>query len=486
MLFIDLLGAAAAAHALTHSSAPHIRHWALLILLTGAALLHTHLTRRPEDRRRSARLDTGRVEFVDLDYLWLFPGAILLPPALAVALVVTVRTRRYFLGRKPAGLWISTTATVILGVLAAAHTRDLIDPDRWHRPLALSLTTTEALTAVAMLAAAAAAYFTAEALPIAFYRAIRNRAHRLAHQHCVPGITACLADAPASPAPRAVIAEIATAMRHPDGRDWAPAATLGSWADNRTVLHALALAGLATVVLAATPHPAAPVVMAVLVALAVQETIQLSRAGHIQQLENDLCTDALTGTYNRHALPLLDATLALHHERDRPAALLLLDLDHFKLWNDVWVGHPGGDKILRALGAILRAHTRQEDSVVRVGGEEFAVLLPDTGLDAAVQTAERIRQAIAATDRLDSDLITLTGGKPVRFGRDGVPRLTASIGIAVATDENFCFEKLYRICDAGMYEAKRRGRNQVACVDDEGVVLYPRAADVADPSTATK
>jgi diguanylate cyclase (GGDEF)-like protein/PAS domain S-box-containing protein len=159
-----------------------------------------------------------------------------------------------------------------------------------------------------------------------------------------------------------------------------------------------------------------------------------------------LFCDHLTGVANRRAF-FEAAELELNRNRraPRPTALILVDADHFKRINDLH-GHPGGDAVLRHLGQLLAATFRQVDVVARVGGEEFAVLLPSSSLDGAVAVAERLRQLVA--------------GKPVAF--DGAHiACTISAGVAVCDGEQLGLDILMRRADQALYAAKAAGRNRV-------------------------
>jgi diguanylate cyclase (GGDEF)-like protein len=153
--------------------------------------------------------------------------------------------------------------------------------------------------------------------------------------------------------------------------------------------------------------------------------------------------DALTELYNRrHFQELLEKELARAGRHARPLALAILDVDHFKRINDEH-GHIAGDGVLRQIAAIVREHVRGEDIAARIGGEEFAVLLPEAGAQAADAFAERLRAAIEAA--------TFTPGGLQR-------RVTISIGIAHLAPARI---RSLRGADAALYEAKDRGRNRV-------------------------
>jgi diguanylate cyclase (GGDEF)-like protein len=155
-------------------------------------------------------------------------------------------------------------------------------------------------------------------------------------------------------------------------------------------------------------------------------------------------TDGLTGLPNKRAVTdALKRTFAQATMSKSPLGLLLLDLDHFKQVNDQH-GHAAGDQVLASVGAALRSVLRNRDFAGRNGGEEFAVLLPDTDIGAALEIAERVRAAIAE--------ITLPG--------TDVP-VTVSVGVAGFPDHASTLERLERLADAALYVAKRRGRNRV-------------------------
>jgi diguanylate cyclase (GGDEF)-like protein len=167
------------------------------------------------------------------------------------------------------------------------------------------------------------------------------------------------------------------------------------------------------------------------------------------QLASMVLTDPLTGCLNRRGF---DQALAREVSRSARAgselALLALDLDHFKMINDTH-GHPAGDEVLRAAGALLIQAGRAGDVVARTGGEEFAVLLPDTSAAGAFQLASRL------CDALREHHFAATDGTPIR--------LTTSIGVASgapALDDDFSTLFSER-ADVALYAAKRSGRDRV-------------------------
>jgi diguanylate cyclase (GGDEF)-like protein len=170
-----------------------------------------------------------------------------------------------------------------------------------------------------------------------------------------------------------------------------------------------------------------------------------------QVLTNLSVRDPLTGCYNRRHLnaALLDGEIARARRYRLSLSLIMCDLDGFKAINDTY-GHHAGDDTLRCFANLLQAMTRESvDTVVRYGGEEFLIILPETRLDGAVELAERVRAAFAATR--------------IEYG-DTVLSTTASFGVVGAdftTKQAITPQALVAIADELMYDAKRSGRNQV-------------------------
>ena len=164
-------------------------------------------------------------------------------------------------------------------------------------------------------------------------------------------------------------------------------------------------------------------------------------------LEKLALTDALTGLANRRAFQeALEAEVARVDRHGRPASLLFLDLDHFKAVNDTH-GHAVGDEVLEGFAQVLKQGCRKGDLGARIGGEEFAVLLPATARVPASLMAERVRRVVEARPL----------GRTVR-----VP-VTVSIGLATTEDlpQPPSAEELLRRADAALYRAKAEGRNRV-------------------------
>lgn len=156
--------------------------------------------------------------------------------------------------------------------------------------------------------------------------------------------------------------------------------------------------------------------------------------------------DALTGLDNRgHFIARCRAAVAAARAGGQPMSLILFDLDHFKKLNDSH-GHAAGDWVLRAVAAKCREHIRKSDIFGRIGGEEFAICMPDASIEEAMRVAETCRGALAAIDssELAADF-----------------HVTASFGIAARRDEDLDIDALLVRADDALYEAKRAGRDQV-------------------------
>ena len=132
------------------------------------------------------------------------------------------------------------------------------------------------------------------------------------------------------------------------------------------------------------------------------------------------------------------------------SCLVMLDLDRFKDVNDAH-GHPTGDAALRAVAGLIRSQLRETDIAARFGGEEFAVLLPNTSIDGATQLAERIRAAVE-------------GGPVSSAGQPPLPQLTISIGVTSLMHDDIGPDEAYHRADDALYRAKRNGRNRAECV----------------------
>ncbi len=193
-----------------------------------------------------------------------------------------------------------------------------------------------------------------------------------------------------------------------------------------------------------------------------ERTMDLSAANdRLTQLAQ---IDMLTGCANRrHLLERADEMIMLAARHDIPLSLAVLDLDNFKSINDVW-GHPGGDAVLAAAGRLLQQHVRSTDLLGRIGGEEFALLMPHTTIEGARLLADRVRQALSETV-VDVDA--------------GAICVTASFGVAeLQASEHY--DGLYARADAALYMAKRLGRNRVEISLDTDIMRISEGANDDD------
>jgi diguanylate cyclase (GGDEF)-like protein len=167
--------------------------------------------------------------------------------------------------------------------------------------------------------------------------------------------------------------------------------------------------------------------------------------------------DPLTDLYNRRHLELsAERELARATRHGNSLAFIMIDVDHFKLFNDN-NGHEAGDAVLREVAQVLKRHTRLEDIACRFGGEEFLLVLAGCTLEDAYQKAEAIREAIAQ--------LRVTASGTV------LSRITVSLGIACYPQHGQRTEDLIRVADAALYKAKDAGRNQVVATSAPGDVM---------------
>ncbi|MDO8606522.1 MAG: diguanylate cyclase [Phaeospirillum sp.] len=161
-------------------------------------------------------------------------------------------------------------------------------------------------------------------------------------------------------------------------------------------------------------------------------------------------TDPLTGVGNRrHFLSIAEAELGRLHRHDRPLSVITFDIDHFKLINDGY-GHGVGDDAIRAVADTCIAVLRDMDVIGRMGGEEFAILLPESDLDAALEVTRRLHEKIGAI-RLHTE--------------KGELGFTASFGVTQVRDGDATIDMALRRADGALYEAKDGGRNRVVFRD---------------------
>jgi diguanylate cyclase (GGDEF)-like protein len=166
----------------------------------------------------------------------------------------------------------------------------------------------------------------------------------------------------------------------------------------------------------------------------------------MEHLRESSLRDAMTGLYNRRFLEEYTTTLvATSQRRQSPFSVLMLDLDYFKQVNDTF-GHEAGDKVLKTLAETLVKSVRTSDMVIRYGGEEFLIVLLDTGAELAMNVAEKIRAKVEETK------VSLPGT---------MLQKTISIGVSEFPADTDTFWQVVKFADVALYEAKSQGRNRV-------------------------
>ncbi|GAA5314808.1 MAG: hypothetical protein AseanaTS_00120 [Candidatus Pelagadaptatus aseana] len=184
----------------------------------------------------------------------------------------------------------------------------------------------------------------------------------------------------------------------------------------------------------------------------IQEEIEVRKQTELAlQLANEKAielanTDFLTGVHNRRFFYKQAERIFNEHDRyNNNLSLILIDLDHFKRVNDQY-GHAVGDEVLVAVSSLLKNMTRNTDVLARIGGEEFAILLPQTSMEDAFTQGERLRHATQQLS-IQSDTHTVS--------------ITLSLGIADRNSDIKSFDDLFNLADIALYQAKHRGRNQL-------------------------
>jgi diguanylate cyclase (GGDEF)-like protein len=173
----------------------------------------------------------------------------------------------------------------------------------------------------------------------------------------------------------------------------------------------------------------------------------LDNARLLKRAEELSVTDDLTGLYNsRHLNTVLRKETKRASRSGRPLSLLFLDLDGFKSINDTH-GHLCGSRALVEAASVIRISARETDLVARFGGDEFALVLPDTGGEGAFAVGERIRERIAAHAFLASSVLHI--------------KLTVSVGVATLPDSAASADELMQAADTAMYHVKDRGKNGI-------------------------
>lgn len=179
----------------------------------------------------------------------------------------------------------------------------------------------------------------------------------------------------------------------------------------------------------------------------------LQRVSEMKEKYKEKAThDLLTGLYNHQFFnDFLDIEIAKAKRQNTPIAIIMLDLDHFKILNDTY-GHLSGDIVLQSLGNILMQNVRKSDIACRYGGEEFVIVLPETTLPLAVERAELIRKKIKSVT--------------IQKGSDSISGITASFGVAIFPTNGKTQNELIEAVDKALYQAKNKGRDRVCQADE--------------------
>ena len=197
------------------------------------------------------------------------------------------------------------------------------------------------------------------------------------------------------------------------------------------------------------PETESPTVSKVRLATAMAEQVALALANLKlrERLRNQSIRDSLTGLFNRRYLEeTLERELRRSVRHARPLTIIMLDLDHFKTFNDSF-GHAAGDVVLQAAGELLHTFLRKEDMACRYGGEEFAIVLPEAPLEFAAQRADELRKAF-------KNLRT-------QFKDQSLGVVTVSVGVASYPEHGSSGTDLLRAADSALYLAKEGGRDRV-------------------------
>jgi diguanylate cyclase (GGDEF)-like protein len=185
--------------------------------------------------------------------------------------------------------------------------------------------------------------------------------------------------------------------------------------------------------------------------LASQAAVALDNARLHDIVQRQAITDDLTGLVNRRRfIEALEAEIERARQFGSPLAIVLSDLDNFKQVNDEF-GHHGGDVVLRAFADLIRSHVRDVDVSGRIGGEEFAILLPETDRAGAARVAERMRRSLSAV--------------PIAISDEASIHVAASFGVAELAPEH-SGDDLLRAADTALYRAKDEGKNRVVTASE--------------------
>ncbi|WP_034271770.1 GGDEF domain-containing protein [Haloechinothrix halophila] len=401
-LLVDLAAVALCLVAVRQSPMPTGEDVVGFGVLAVALATHIIVVWRGEERRR----DRAMGPIFDLTSVWTFAAVVVLPATLALVLIVGMRIGTYRIRRRPWWRYLFGTAVILGSAAAAEILLAVVDA-----PLSGGSIGGQALLLVTLTAAAGV------------YWLIQAAAHAGILTLSLPG------------------------ERFRD--QW------GTRTENLIEAGTLAVAALLGAVM--THGTLFPLLL--LAVLAPLNLLLADRQADAAELREHARTDARTGLLNARGLAEQGTrVLQRCQAAASPAAMLIIDLDHFKSINDSW-GHPAGDAVLGAVGRVLQHAVRPGDVAARDGGEEFVIVLPDTTISDAAAVADRIRTELAALEVVATD----KNGSPIL-----ITDRTASIGVAAQPDHGTTFEDLRQAADAALYEAKNAGRDRTVLVTESG------------------
>ncbi|MEV4311109.1 GGDEF domain-containing protein [Actinocrispum sp. NPDC049592] len=367
-------------------------NWWQFAALCALAVFQAEVSRKIEQTRR---LITN-APHVDMTSVWVFGAAIVLPPSLCGALVIVVYVHLWLriwrkIGNRPIHRVIFTTTVAGLSTYAAIG-----------------------VLAVGKLVLEANHWTQPFAYAVVVY---------------VAGVVLLL-----------VNNTLVTVAARLYGQ---PTHMVVSWADYALEISTLCLGALCGLALLHVPY---------LVVLVLPPLLVLHRAVLVKQLEDLASLDQKTGLLNAtawHESAKLELSRAAR--TNDSFGVLMVDLDFFKKVNDTY-GHLAGDEVLKGIARLLKGEIRDYDSAGRFGGEEFAVLIPNSTAEQIVTTAERLRRRVT---ELEIPVQNESGEETVIRG------LSASIGVAIYPNSGTTLEQLMLTADSAVYTAKSNGRNQV-------------------------
>ncbi|QFZ16380.1 GGDEF domain-containing protein [Saccharothrix syringae] len=434
-LVVESVVAAAALWLLTSVDSVGDADWLRFAAVMFAITVHLMIVRRAEESRR----DESSGPHIDLTSVWTFAAAIALPGALAVLATIWMRILIQPIARRQPHRFVFSTASILGGTMLGGAVVHLSGAS-----LIATGHVVPDLCLVLVLIGAAVVNWGAQGMNIAVALKIVT--------------------------PHTRIKEF-----------------LGSRTDNMLELSTLGAGAMLGMLM--TTHWVGPLLLVFPVILvnsllyrAAERRAHLERLLREQEqlharLTEDAHTDYRTGLLNTNGLAEYAHRLTERCRHDnQPVTVLAIDLDHFKRINDTW-GHPAGNAVLAEVGRILREKLRPGDVAGRDGGEEFVVVLADTGLAQGTAIAERVREAIGEMSVVTTDkyrnTVTLRGRNLPLTGDDQEVRaISASIGVAVLPEHGECLSDAQHYADAALYAAKENGRNQVRVAAGE-VRLLP-------------